>query len=379
MSAPPPQPLPAFTATPCLDRQIPFPPRKPADRELRWWQLALIAACLLFKTFFVIAVVWMLLVLIHEVGHLVGGLLVGFRFNYIRVGPLTIDRSGKITQHWTWHDLASGQTLARPVSGKALRWRYCLYVVAGPAANLIAAFCAFKIMPRNNSLPAAVGLAILLGSTFMGLVNLFPARVGTQMLDGLRIWILLFTRKRRNRMLLLSTFSADVRRGDPKAFMADTNLEPSSQIIDGSAEQVAANWLAFYKATAARDHELAGRYLENCLVAASSVTAGPREELTIEAARFQALRRKRFDLARWWLAQENSGKPNPRRFLVEALIAYREHQFELAQTKVEGGLSETANLPEGSQRSSLEAAFGRLKEALQKRQTGGSDDEDPAI
>jgi hypothetical protein len=321
----------------------------------------------------------MLLVLIHEVGHVVGGLLVGFRFNYIRVGPFTIDRSGKITQHWTWYDLASGQTRATPVSGKALRWSYCLHIAAGPAANLITAFCAFKMMPRNNSLPAAVVLAVFLGSTFMGLVNLFPARANGRMLDGLRIWILLFTRKRRDRMLLLLTFSADIRRGDPKAFMADSNLEPSSRIIDGSGEQVAANWLAFYKATAAKDHKLAGRCLEKCLVAASSVAADPREELTIEAARFQALRRRRFDLARQWLGQENSAKPNPRRMLVEALISYRENQFELAKTKVDEGLAETANLPEGSQRTSLEAAFGRLQEALQKHQTGESDGEDPAI
>lgn len=180
-------------------------------------------------------------------------------------------------------------------------------------------------------------------------------------------------------MLLLLTYSSDVRRGELKAFMADSSLEPSSQIIDGSGEQVATNWLAFYKATAAKDNELAARYLENCLVAASSVGADPREELTIEAARFQALRRRRYDLARQWLAQENSGKPNPRRLLVEALISYRENQFELVQAKVEEGLEETANSQEGSQRTSLEAAFGNLKEALQKRQAGEPDGEDPVI
>jgi len=289
----------------------------------------------------------MLLVLIHEVGHLVGGLLVGFRFSYIRVGPFTIERSGKITQHWTWRDLASGRTLARPVSRTALKWRLCFYFVAGPAANLMTAFCAFKIMPRNNSLPAAIGLAIFLGSTFMGFVNLLPTRAKTQMLDGLKISILLFTKKRRDRMLLLLTFGIDARRDDFKAFMTDSTVEPSSLIIDGSAAQVATNWLAFYKATAAKDHELAGRCLENCLVAASSVTAGPREELTMEAAEYQAVWRKRPDLARQWLAQESSGKSSPRRFLVEALISYRESQYELAQSKVEEGLAEIANVQEG--------------------------------
>ena len=156
MSSSPPQTQPALSTTPCLDRQIPFPRRNPADRELRWWQLTLIAACLLIKTFFVIAAVWMLLVLIHEVGHLVGGVLVGFRLNYIRIGPLTIERSGKITQHWTRHDLISGATHAVPVSRSALRWRFCLYFAAGPVANLITAFCAladgFAMMTTGMSL-----------------------------------------------------------------------------------------------------------------------------------------------------------------------------------------------------------------------------------
>jgi hypothetical protein len=331
------------------------------------------------KTFFVLAAVWMLLVLIHEVGHLIGGLLAGFRLNQIRIGPFTIERSGKITQHWTWHNLASGATHAVPLSRSALRWRFCFYFVAGPAANLITAFCAFKIMPRNNSLAAALGLAVFLGSTFMGFANLLPARAKTQMLDGLKIWILLFTKKRRDRMLLLLTFAVDARRCDFKAFMADSTVEPSSLIIDGSGEQVATNWLAFYKATAAKDHELAGRCLENCLVAASSVTVEPREELTIEAALYQALRRKRPDLARQWLAQEYSGKPSPRRLLVEALISYRENQYESAQNKIEEGFAEVANLQEGSQRTSIETALKNMKEALQKHQAGDPADEDPVM
>ncbi len=377
MSSSPPQTQPALSTTPCLDRQIPFPRRNPADRELRWWQLTLIAACLLIKTFFVIAAVWMLLVLIHEVGHLVGGALVGFRLDYIRIGPLTIERSGKITQHWTRHDLISGATHAVPVSRSALRWRFCLYFAAGPVANLITAFCAFKIMPRNNSLAAAVGLAVFLGSTFMGFVNLLPARAKTEMLDGLKIWFLLFTKKRRDRMLLLLTFAADARTGDFKTFIADSAVEPSSLIMDGSDQQVAANWLAFYKATAAKHYELAGRCLENCLVAASSVKAGSREELTIEAAQYQALRRKRPDLAREWLAQESSGKPNPRRFLVEALISCEENQYELAQIRIEEGLAEVSKLPEGISRTSHERDLRNFRDVLQKRRSRESENEGP--
>src|SRR5204862_4943476 len=37
MSTSPPQTQPALSTTPCLDRQIPFPRRNPADRELCCW------------------------------------------------------------------------------------------------------------------------------------------------------------------------------------------------------------------------------------------------------------------------------------------------------------------------------------------------------
>jgi len=199
------------------------------------------------------------------------------------------------------------------------------------------------------------------------------------MLDGLKIWILLFTRKRRDRLLLVLTFAVDARSGDVKRFLADSSVEPSSLIKDGSGQQVVANWLAFYKAMVAKNYELAGQCLENCLVAASSVTADPREELTIEAAQYQVLHRKRPDLAREWLAQENSRKPSPRRFLVEALILFRENKFELAHAKVEEGLAEIVNLQEGSPRTSVETALRNLKAVLQKHQAGEPDDEDPVV
>jgi hypothetical protein len=147
-------------ATPCLDRQLPFPARSQADSQLRWWQLTMIAALLLFKTFFVLICVWMSLVLIHELGHVAGALIVGFRFNFIRIGPFQIDRSRKISWHWTWRALLNGMTGAGAVSRSKLRWRFCAYIVAGPVTNLVVAFCAFKIMPRNDSMGAAVGLAI---------------------------------------------------------------------------------------------------------------------------------------------------------------------------------------------------------------------------
>lgn len=334
--------------------------------------MALIAALLLLKTIFVIYSVAMLSVLVHEAGHLIGGLLAGLRFNYIQVGPLKVERSGKISWRLTWHALAGGATSALPVSRSALRWRLSLFVVAGPAANLASAFLVFNALPRDNSMVAAVGLIFVAISTLFGFVNLLPIQSEGTMLDGLKIWILLFARKRRERLIFLLTFFADVKRGDRTNFLKDSSLERASLINDGSDQQVVTSWLAYAKATAAKQYEIAALHLENCLVASSATTQDFREVLIIEAAQFQALRRKRPDLGREWLVLGRSGKV-PRRFHAEALILCAENQGEQALAKAEEGLARIEAAPEGTMRDSEEQALRNLRDALQKHIDGKSD------
>jgi Peptidase M50B-like len=362
-----------LSATPCLDRQIPFPRINPINSELRWWQLALVAALLFVKTFFVIYAVELLCVLVHEAGHVIGAVLAGLRFNYIRVGPVQVEQSGKISWRWTWRALGSGATSALPVSRSARRWRLCLFVAAGPAANLVCAFLVFKALPRDNSMLAAGGLVFVALSTLVGILNLLPIRSHGIMLDGLEIWILLFGKKRRERLIFLLTFAGEAKRGDLKSFVQDSSLEQSSRIKDGSSQQVVANWLAYAKATAAEDHEVAALHLESCLVASPAIAQDLREELIIEAAQFQALRRKRPDLAREWLALEQSGKARARRFHAEALILYGENQGEQALAKAEQGLASIGGVPEGTAHNIEEQALRNLKDALQKYRAGNPD------
>ena len=373
MSAPLIEARPALSATPCLDRQIPLPPRNSADSELRWWHFALIFAVLLVKTFFVLFTSYVLVVLVHELGHLVAGSLVGLRFNYIRIGPLRVERSGKMSWQWTWRALLSGATSSLPVARTALRWRLCIFVAGGPAANLVCAFYGFKIMPKDNSMGAAVGMALVGISTLIGFTNLLPIQRDGQMRDGLQIWILLFGKKRRERLIFILTFLADLKRGDSTSFLTSAALEQASSVMDGSGQQVAVSWLAYAKATSAKEYETAALHLENCLITSPATTPDFREEIIIEAAQFQAVRRKRPDLAREWLALERSGKIRLRRFQAEALVLYRENQCEQALAKAEEGLATIESVPEGTKRNVEEEALRNLRDVLQKHRTGEPD------
>ncbi len=81
---------PVRSNTPYLDREIPLPPKRTGESPVRWWQIALVLLTMVLDEFRVIIPLWMVSILIHEVGHVVGGLLTGDQFNYVRVGPFQI-------------------------------------------------------------------------------------------------------------------------------------------------------------------------------------------------------------------------------------------------------------------------------------------------
>src|SRR5215510_2503709 len=93
----------SHSTTPYLDRQIPLPRPNPHYAKLKWWQVVLVAPLLLVEIFRALFLLCLLHIVLHEVGHIVAGLLVGDRFSHIRIGPFEIDRAHKVSWHWGWH------------------------------------------------------------------------------------------------------------------------------------------------------------------------------------------------------------------------------------------------------------------------------------
>jgi hypothetical protein len=194
-------------------------------------------------------------------------------------------------------------------------------------------------------------------------MNLLSFRSGNPVPDGLQLWILLFSRERRERLILILSFLSDAKRGDLKSFVDHKFLNQSTSVRDGSSQQIVANWLAYAKALEAKNFDDAALYLENCLTASSAAARELRESLILEAARFQALRRNRPDLARQWLDLDSSGKQNAKRFLPEALVLHRENRQREALAKIEEGLAVYRELPDGRMRSDARA-LEELKNSL---------------
>jgi hypothetical protein len=86
----------------------------------------------------VLIVVMTLVVTIHELGHLAAGWAVGFRFSRIRIVPFCLSlEHGKLRARIRWEMSAVGYAGMHLRSVCRLRRRMLIFVVAGPAANLL--------------------------------------------------------------------------------------------------------------------------------------------------------------------------------------------------------------------------------------------------
>jgi hypothetical protein len=236
---------------------------------------------------------------IHELGHLIVGVLVGFRCDSLFLGPLQFNNPFRLSlnpdvRSW-WH---GGVTLA-PDKPEKIRAGAIAMVFAGPAANLLTG-CAMLLMPYPKGF---FSWLFVIASLLAGVIELLlPIRGPTFVFDGRRIWMLLWDRGRGERWLALMKLMADLRDGVSPELMSPDLLAKAIAVRDDSVESVTAHLLAFSAAFHQhRDGEAAAR-LETCLAHSEHVPAVVREALLSECAVFQARRRKRPDLAEQWLA-----------------------------------------------------------------------------
>jgi len=150
---------------------------------------------------------WYLLAAIHEAGHLVAGRLCGFRFQSVRVGPLKFEKPRKWSWIWRTKTLSTGRALMRldrwPV--RSIRLRYSLFILGGVGANLLCALLFFPLALRGTAF-GAFCVCFIAGSLILVLANLLSAPNSGG--DGSQLWVLLFRKSQREKMLLQFTLMA---------------------------------------------------------------------------------------------------------------------------------------------------------------------------
>jgi hypothetical protein len=157
--------------------------------------------------FGITAVALVIGVIVHELGHIVVGYLVGLRIARVHLGPLEIRDYARPHVRLGW-SLQAGVVLVpfdRGAALEPLRWALIASTAAGPLIGLVsgAAVIALDGGLRFND-PGSLAQPIGQVSLILGLLNMLPIRSGEQLADGRRMFSLLL-RNRESGQILAAT------------------------------------------------------------------------------------------------------------------------------------------------------------------------------
>jgi hypothetical protein len=229
---------------------------------------------------------------VHELGHLVAGLAVGFRFSLFAIGPLLVERapSGRIRLAWNREPgLFGGVAGTIPVGPEVPRWRFAVNIAGGPCASLFLALGAAAVLAwtpvPHGLLRSALGwLRLLSAAIFVG--TAFPLPNGPFVTDGLRFLRLLGRGPHGDRELSLLTLASAEQGGlRPRDWDASL-IERGRALRDGSIFECQMHLYAYMHALDSGSFPAAKAALEQAL--SLGVSDLVRAPCLVEAAYFAA-------------------------------------------------------------------------------------------
>lgn len=244
---------------------------------------------------------------VHEVGHLVGGRLAGFRALLLIVGPVRLKRGGA---GWRWRlnrslALAGGLAASVPTTAmepSSLRGRTAIMVAGGPISSLVAALVAlatgwalgsFPFSPPASVTDVLVSIGVLTFgacSAVVGLVTLIPGQTAGFQTDGARLLLLLRGGPRADRdVAIQAVFGASMGGARPREW-SPALLERARAIEDGSYTEIVGWQLAQMHAADSGDRDAARRWLDLVVRHIDRMPEAARPAVRYDAARQLAMR-----------------------------------------------------------------------------------------
>ncbi|HEX8360245.1 MAG TPA: hypothetical protein VF613_09060 [Longimicrobium sp.] len=139
----------------------------------------------------VVVAAFPLLVGLHELGHLLGGMAVGFRPLLFMVGPLRIERDGERFRAKLSFKGAmfGGLAACAPTDTRDLRRRTLWLIAGGPLASLAGGLFFLALRPLLDAPPLADALLLIAGlvSLLIAMIAAIPGNAGGFYSDGARI------------------------------------------------------------------------------------------------------------------------------------------------------------------------------------------------
>ncbi|MGB3543281.1 MAG: hypothetical protein WBA11_10180, partial [Rubrivirga sp.] len=231
----------------------------------------------------------------HELGHVIGGQLAGWRFAMMIVGPLHVEKDGAGLR-WKVNrslGLAGGLALSLPTDTVDLRRGTAMVVAGGPVASVLVGGLGLAL----GGAWALVGVM----SLFIGVATVFPGRTGGFLTDGARLVRLAKGGPAADReAALMSVLSESTAGTRPRDWNADL-LEDAVALEDEDPMETSAHSLAMLHALDAGDGDAARRHLERRIELWNATPTAIRGIIASDAAFFEAAVRHDAARARTWL------------------------------------------------------------------------------
>ncbi|MEM1358186.1 MAG: site-2 protease family protein, partial [Bacteroidota bacterium] len=258
-------------------------------------------------------VLFILVVGIHELGHVAAGLTQRFNFYGLTIGPFSWkpDAEGKIRFSWnTQLNVAGGVAMMLPEGTERLRQRFMWFAAGGPLASLLLALLAFGIsrLVAEDTFLALLFVAIGAFSATICVATLLPFRAGGFASDGLRI--LTFARNGKTAAADLASLRAlaHMRAGQPyEALPAADFAAAATDPATPEQQKITLNYYRYLHALGTGEFDAAAELLEGVMAKLDVYPDGAQYSFYAEQALFEAKYRRNLPAAEaaWAQFQEN--------------------------------------------------------------------------
>ena len=179
----------------------------------------------IFLVVLMVLVSFFLVILIHEIGHVLGGLIMGNEFSMMVVGPLKFQKDdGKYSLTFNKSiAMAGGLALTLPTKVEGFKKRRAVTIGGGPLASLVLALVAYFLHQQAGDIFPEVWKGFFMGmaifSTVIFVTTIIPMKAGGFMSDGMQLLMTLRNDEKAQKYAnFMHVFALNNKGTEPKDF-----------------------------------------------------------------------------------------------------------------------------------------------------------------